>query len=219
MFNRIADTYDPLNHGLSLGIDTIWRKKAINIMKIDNKSVVLDVATGTGDIAILALKKNAATVVGIDPAFEMVRKTNQKITAYSGKFHAIEGFGEYLPLKSDFFSHVLISYGIRNVSERNLALSEFYRVLKKNGKLGILEFSKSGLPFFQTIYNVYFRYILTCVGGLISGDREAYEYLPESVSQFPSHEDFIAECLRAGFKLVRFSSGFLGISTFYEFQK
>jgi demethylmenaquinone methyltransferase/2-methoxy-6-polyprenyl-1,4-benzoquinol methylase len=219
MFNRIAGTYDTLNRGLSLGIDKMWRKKAIMFMGINENSIILDVATGTGDLAFLALKQNAARVIGIDPAFEMIRKTNQKLRSFSSKFHAIEGFGEYLPVKSSLFTHVMVSYGIRNIADRHRAINEFYRVLNHGGNFAVLEFSKTGVPFFQYIYNLYFQHILTRIGGWISGDREAYEYLPKSVSQFPTREVFIKECCDCGFKLKSVRSIFFGISTFYLFQK
>jgi demethylmenaquinone methyltransferase/2-methoxy-6-polyprenyl-1,4-benzoquinol methylase len=219
MFNRIARTYDPLNRGLTCGIDTLWRKKSISLMDIQKNSIILDVATGTGDLAFLALKNNAALVIGIDPAFEMIRKTNRKLTTYSDKFFAIESFGETLPLTHAFFSHVMISYGIRNISDRPLALNEFYRVLKPGGKLAVLEFSKTILPVVQTLYNVYFRYILTRIGGWVSGDRQAYEYFHTSVSEFPTKEEFIDECSSAGFHMTSVKSMFFGVCTFYLFHK
>lgn len=219
MFNRIARTYDPLNRGLSFGIDVLWRKKTISLMNINKDSVILDVATGTGDLAYLALKNNAAQVIGIDPAFEMIRKTNQKLIQYAARFFAIESFGENLPLTEDYFTHVMISYGIRNISARPLALSEFYRVLQPGGKFAVLEFSKTIVPLAQTLYNIYFQHILTRIGGWVSGDREAYEYLPKSVSQFPTKEEFIKECVNSGFTIVSVRSMFFGISTFYLFQK
>ncbi|MDH4262928.1 MAG: bifunctional demethylmenaquinone methyltransferase/2-methoxy-6-polyprenyl-1,4-benzoquinol methylase UbiE [Spirochaetia bacterium] len=219
MFNRIAKTYDPLNRGLSFGIDSLWRKKAISHMEIAENSIILDVATGTGDLAFLALKKNAARVIGIDPAYEMIRKTNEKLTAYSKKFFAIESFGEYLPLAEDYFTHIMISYGIRNITDRPLALKEFYRVLRPGGRFAILEFSKTILPLAQTFYNIYFRYILTKIGGWVSGDRKAYEYFHDSVSRFPAKEEFIKECIDAGFGIISVKSMSFGVCTFYLFQK
>jgi demethylmenaquinone methyltransferase/2-methoxy-6-polyprenyl-1,4-benzoquinol methylase len=219
MFNRIARTYDPLNRGLSFGIDVLWRKKAISLMDIDEESIILDVATGTGDLAFWALRNNAARVVGLDPAFEMIKKTNEKLTAYSKKFFAIEGFGEHLPLTEDYFTHVMISYGIRNISARSLALNEFYRVLQPGGKLAVLEFSKTIVPLAQILYNIYFRHVLTRIGGWVSGDREAYEYLPKSVSQFPTRDEFIKECTSSGFNTVSVRPIFFGVCTFYLFQK
>jgi demethylmenaquinone methyltransferase/2-methoxy-6-polyprenyl-1,4-benzoquinol methylase len=219
MFNRIANTYDPLNRGLSLGVDVLWRKKIITLMDIGKNSIILDVATGTGDLAFLALKKNAARVIGIDPAFEMLRKTNQKLMDYSTKFFAIESFGEYLPLTHDYFTHVMISYGIRNIADRPLALNEFYRVLRPDGRFAVLEFSKKIAPLAQNLYNVYFQYILTRIGGWVSGDRKAYEYLHRSVFRFPAKEEFIQECTEAGFKIDSVSSMFFGICNFYLFRK
>jgi len=219
MFNRIARTYDPLNRGLTCGIDTLWRKKSIALMGIGENSVILDVATGTGDMAFLALKNNAALVIGIDPAFEMIRKTSRKLTTYSRKFFAVESFGETLPLTHDYFSHVMISYGIRNIADRPLALKEFYRVLQPGGKLAVLEFSRPILPMVQTLYNAYFQHILTRIGGWVSGDRKAYEYLHTSVTEFPPKEAFIQECTAAGFQVTAVKSMFLGVCTFYLFHK
>jgi demethylmenaquinone methyltransferase/2-methoxy-6-polyprenyl-1,4-benzoquinol methylase len=188
-------------------------------MEIDDSSVILDVATGTGDLAILALKKNASRVYGLDPAFEMIKKTSKKLEDFSDRFRAIEGFGEYLPFKPSLFSHVMISYGIRNISDRKKALSEFHRVLKNKGTFAVLEFSKTGVPWFHYLYKYYFEHVLTRIGGWISGDREAYEYLPRSVSQFPSRDIFIQECMDSGFKLKSVNTIFFGVSTVYLFQK
>lgn len=219
MFNRIAGTYDSLNRGLSLGIDILWRKKAIAKMGIDQSSIILDVATGTGDLAFMALRENAKMVIGVDPAFEMIRKTHKKLTKFSEQFFAVESYGEQLPVQSSHFTHVMISYGMRNISDRKLALKEFYRVLRPGGTLAVLEFSREGVPAFQSCYNAYFHHILSWIGGIISGDWEAYSYLPKSVLKFPARNVFIEECEDAGFTLVESEPMSLGISTFYLFQK
>lgn len=217
MFNSIAPTYDLLNHLLSFGIDHSWRKKTIREIGIDEKSQILDLATGTGDLSALALKKNPRLVVGADPAFSMLYQTKKKLR--NASFHAVESFGEFLPFAEKTFSHAMISYGIRNVSNRDMVFKEIYRVLNNEGKFAILEFSQSQNKFFAAIYSFYFHKLLPFVGGIISGNKEAYRYLPQSVTTFPSAENLSKELLAVGFHKKLVQPLFFGITTLFVFEK
>lgn len=217
MFNSIAPTYDLLNHLLSFGIDHSWRKKTIREIQIDEHSRVLDLATGTGDLSALALKKNPKLVVGADPAFSMLSRTKQKL--HNASFHAVESFGEFLPFVEKTFSHVMISYGIRNVSNRDMVFKEIYRVLNSEGKFAILEFSQSQNKFFAAIYSFYFHKLLPFIGGIISGNKEAYRYLPQSVTTFPSVENLNKELIAVGFRKKLVKPLFFGVTTLFIFEK
>lgn len=209
MFNNISHRYDFLNHFFSLGIDKSWRKKTIHRMKIDNHAVILDLATGTGDLARTASRKNPQLIIGVDPARGMLSQTAKKIQK---SFFAVEAFAENLPLKSSVFSHAMIAYGIRNVSDRAQALAEVYRVLKPGGVFAILEFATPRNKIFSSIFNFYFHKVMSSIGGLLSGDRDAYSYLPESVDRFVTPEELSDEARRAGFEPVKIERYFFGVT-------
>jgi len=216
MFNSIAGKYDFLNRFLSFGTDVIWRKMAVKRLKINEHNLILDLATGTGDLAKEALKKKPKAVFGIDPAHEMIKRTQSKLKL---NYYAVEGFAEFLPFSSLSFDRAMIAYGIRNFSDRKAALNEIFRVLKKESLFGILEFSESRSSFFRMIYKVYFNRILSKLGGWISKNKEAYQYLPESVSSFVSPEALAKECENAGFKIVEIKPIFTGITSFVLLKK
>ncbi|MDH5720259.1 MAG: bifunctional demethylmenaquinone methyltransferase/2-methoxy-6-polyprenyl-1,4-benzoquinol methylase UbiE [Spirochaetia bacterium] len=216
MFNSIAKKYDFLNRFLSLGTDKIWRKMAIRRLKIMNNHFILDLATGTGDLAKEALKKKPHAVVGIDPAYEMIKRTKAKL---KHNYYAIEGYAESLPFVNSSFDRAMIAYGIRNFSDREKALKEIFRVLKKGSLFGILEFSESKSTFFRFIYKIYFHKILSKIGGFISKNKEAYTYLPESVSTFVSPEELSKECEGAGFETLQIMPIFTGITSFILVKK
>jgi len=222
MFNNIARRYDFLNHFLSLGIDKIWRKKAIrNLHGIPSNPVILDVATGTGDLAIAALKLNPEKVIGIDISLEMLNIGIEKIKKKKLD-HIIElkkGDSENLEFESNSFDGLTVAFGVRNYENLNKGLSEMYRVIKENGKLVVLEFSKPRAFPVKQIYNFYFRYILPGIGKIISKDSSAYTYLPESVNQFPERESFVTELEKVGFKNTTFETLSFGIATLYVAKK
>lgn len=220
MFNRIAARYDFLNHFLSLGIDNIWRKKTIRKMNIHSDSLILDLASGTGDLAVSAMKKKPSMIVGVDPARNMLKGAVKKKMLKKDYF-AVEAFGENIPFEKETFSHAMIAYGIRNVSDREQTFREVARVLKSNseGIFAVLEFSKSRSKLFSMAFDLYFKKILTFLGGIISRDKEAYRYLPESVEGFPAPEEFIKEGERNGFALIEKKEMFFGITTLYIFKK
>ena len=218
MFNSIAWRYDFLNHLLSFGIDRSWRKKAIHsVSGRYTKPEVLDVATGTGDLAIAALKLNPVRVTGIDISQNMIEKGRHKIAA-KGLERIIElkeGDTEKLEFNDNVFDITMVAFGVRNFSDPQKGLKEMYRVLRSTGTLMILEFSKPVRFPFRQIYFIYFRNILPFIGRLFSNDRNAYRYLPESVMLFPDIEDFIRLIESAGFTNVYHKKLTGGIASIY----
>ena len=206
MFSNIAPKYDFLNHFLSLGQDIVWRKKVAKIIKNNNFKKIVDIASGTGDLAIEIEKKIKNKIVGVDFCYEMLKIAKHK----TDKIFFINGDGTALPLKSNMFQCVTIAFGIRNIPDRITALKEFYRVLDKNGKLLILEFD---IPD-NFIFRFYFKHILPFIGGLFSS-RDAYEYLPNSVKNFPREKEFCKEMESANFKMENVISMSLGMVKLY----
>lgn len=202
MFNEIAHRYDFLNRFLSLGIDKGWRKKAINSLKDIQPKHILDVATGTGDLAIAALKLHPEKVTGIDLSSQMLSAGQQKLNKLqvNHQIELIKGDSESLPFGNNNFDAVTVAFGVRNFENLQLGLNEMYRVLKPGGKIAILEFSKPKSFPYKQLYNFYFSQILPVWGGLISNSKQAYSYLPESVKHFPEGADFLQYLTQAGFK-------------------
>ena len=192
MFEDISYRYDLLNHLLSFGLDYYWRKKLVQYCEITDNQQILDVATGTGDVIFEILKKYNVNAFGLDYAYNMVNIANKKSKklGYSNYTNFIQGDAEYLPFKNDSFDRLTISFGFRNIGHYNKALSEFNRVIKKNGQLLILEFSKPKYKIFNVMYQFYFKYILPRLGALLSR-ADAYRYLPESVNIRISKSDII----------------------------
>lgn len=221
MFDNISHRYDFLNHFLSLGIDRIWRRKAINTLRPLKPKLILDVATGTGDFAIQALSLNPDKIIGIDISEGMLSRGRIKLKErhLTGKVELLSGDSENIPFPENKFDAVTVAFGVRNFENLESGLKEIYRVLKTNGKVVILEFSKPGQFPFKQIYNFYFRAILPKLGRLISKDPAAYTYLPESVKAFPDGEAFTAILKNVGFKLTTCRSLTFGISSIYTGQK
>lgn len=218
MFNNIARRYDFLNHFLSLGIDNLWRKKAIKcISDIAPNPLMLDVASGTGDLAIAALKLNPQKVIGIDISTEMLNVGIKKIKrkGYQNLIELKKGDSENLEFHDNTFDGITAAFGVRNFENLNKGLSEMYRVLKPKGKIVILEFSKPKIFPVKQFYNFYFKAILPLLGKLISKDNSAYTYLPESVNQFPERELFIQKLEQVGFKNCSFKPLSFGIASLY----
>ncbi len=218
MFNNISKTYDFLNHFLSLGIDIIWRKKAINELKKDNPQQILDVATGTGDFAFEALKiLNPKKIVGVDISQGMLDIAQQKITkrGLGDKFSIKLGDSEKLPFEADEFDAVTVAYGVRNFENLEVGLADIHRVLKSGGKAVILEFSKPKAFPIKQLYNFYFSYVTPGIGKLFSKDARAYSYLPESVAAFPDGEKFVSLMQKAGFKNTKHRPLTFGICSIY----
>lgn len=213
MFNRIAPTYDLLNRLLSLGIDKLWRRSTITGMNLDERSIVLDLACGTGDLSFAAAERGVMSILAVDPSREMLRRAALKLRFEGTRTYFVEAFGEEIPLRSGLCSHAMIAFGIRNVQERQRAFAEVYRILKPGGIFAILEFTPMDRKLVSTVFNLYFQKILPGVGGMISRDREAYRYLPESVAKFVTSDDLVREAGEAGFSLVSKRAFSFGIAT------
>lgn len=218
MFNRIAPYYDFLNRLLSLGIDTIWRKKAIRQLEADNPQVILDVATGTADVAIqMAKQLEPQKIVGVDIAKEMLDIGRSKIEKY-GLDKLIElqqGDSENLPFETDSFDAITVAFGVRNFEQLETGLAEMLRVLRPGGKLVVLEFSKPTIFPFKQLFNLYFKHILPFIGKLTSKDPRAYRYLYESVQAFPDGDNFLNLLHKTGYKANKCIPLTLGICSIY----
>jgi demethylmenaquinone methyltransferase / 2-methoxy-6-polyprenyl-1,4-benzoquinol methylase len=217
MFDNIAPKYDFLNHFLSLGIDQLWRRRAIRLIKPFKPSEILDVATGTGDLAIEALKTGAKRVTGIDISEEMLALGRIKVEKL-GLDHQItlkRGDSEKLEFADGTFDAVTVAFGVRNFENLERGLSEIHRVLKNGGVLCVLEFSKPRVFPVKQFYKFYTGKILPFIGRLISKDDSAYRYLPDSVKEFPDSLDFILCLSNAGFMRTKEYRQTFGVATIY----
>ncbi len=220
MFDNIAPKYDLLNHVLSMKIDVLWRNKLVKWMKNDNPQEVLDVATGTGDLAITIEKGTGSKVVGLDLSQQMLNVGVIKIKKLKldGKISMQKGDAENLPFEDNRFDAVSVAFGIRNFENLPKGLAELRRVVKDNKSVYILEFSKVE-GFMGPLYMFYFKNILPAIGKLISKDNRAYTYLPDSVNAFPFGEKMKQILLDTGFKKVEYKKLSLGIATIYKATK
>jgi demethylmenaquinone methyltransferase/2-methoxy-6-polyprenyl-1,4-benzoquinol methylase len=206
MFDAIAPRYDLLNHVLSAGLDVRWRTRAIRELALRPGARVIDLCTGTGDLAVAALREQpSASVVGVDFAAEMLRLADRKIASLGlqRSIRVVRGDGMHIPVASASCDAATIGFGIRNVIEPRAALAELARVLRPGGRLAILEFGQPRLPGIRTLYAWYFRYLLPLVGKLVSKHQSAYSYLPASVGTFPSAAEFTRIIAATGFSQVR----------------
>ncbi|MEJ2667498.1 MAG: bifunctional demethylmenaquinone methyltransferase/2-methoxy-6-polyprenyl-1,4-benzoquinol methylase UbiE [Deinococcales bacterium] len=220
MFSTIAPRYDVLNRLLSFGIDRRWRAQAARAAVQDGSERVLDVATGTGDLAFtLASLAPNAEVIGVDFAEPMLERARGKARARAGRVRFEAGDGSALRFDADVFDAVTIAYGLRNFADIDAGLREFLRVLRPGGRLVVLEFPPPPGGVFGVLYGLYFRGVLPAVGGLISGRRGAYRYLPASVIAFPPPEVLAERMRRAGFQKVRYRLQSLGISAIHIGEK
>jgi demethylmenaquinone methyltransferase/2-methoxy-6-polyprenyl-1,4-benzoquinol methylase len=222
MFGAIAPRYDFLNRLLSFGIDRRWRKKAVRLLKYREGSRILDVATGTGDVALEIAHCTPASVkiTGADFCREMVELGEVKVAAspYAGRIDLKVAPCEDLPFANDTFDSITIAFGIRNVVDRKLGLAEMWRVMRPGGRMIILEFSTPRSRLFRQLYYFYFRRLLPIVGGLFSR-YNAYKYLPDSVLEFPSHEEFSKMISEAGFRNIHIHELTFGIASIYAGEK
>ena len=206
MFDAIAPRYDLLNHLLSGGMDRGWRSRAIDALGLTDRARVLDVCTGTGDLALAAVnRRHEASVVGVDFAAEMLRLGLVKVRAASleKRIHLVRGDAARIPVGDATCDAATIGFGIRNVAEPERALAEIARILKPGGRLAILEFGQPRVPGIRTLYAWYFRYLLPLVGRLISRHQSAYSYLPASVGTFPPPAEFAKILAATGFSQVQ----------------
>jgi len=221
MFDSISDRYDLLNHLLSVNIDKIWRGNAIKRLKEYHPENILDVATGTADFAIAASRIKGVNITGIDISEGMLSIGRQKIERkkLTERIKLIKGDSEELPFDDHIFDAAIVAFGVRNFENLKKGLGEVYRVLKPGGVFFILEFSKPGKTPFKQIYKFYFNKILPVVGRLISKDKNAYSYLPESVDNFPYGEKFLTILADVGFTNNSIKQQTFGIASIYEAHK
>ena len=206
MFDAIAPRYDLLNHVLSAGLDRRWRHQAVAALALNEGAQVLDVCTGTGDLALATVAQvPRASVVGIDFAGEMLRLGAAKVgaAALAARIRFVRGDAASIPVRTGSCDAATIGFGIRNVAQPDHALREIARVLKPGAPLAILEFGQPRIPGIRTMYSWYFRYLLPLVGRMISKHQSAYSYLPASVGAFPPPAEFAKILAAAGFSQVR----------------
>lgn len=219
MFARIARRYDVANHLLSVGVDYQWRKKLVRAVRSAGPAAILDLATGSGDVAF-ALADGlppATKIVGMDfcqPMLDQALAKRGGSPRWAGiDFH--QGDGLALPLPAAAFDAVTVAFGLRNMADRHRALSEMHRVLRPGGRLYVLEFSQPS-AWFRPFYYAYLKWLLPAAAGLVTGDRSAYEYLGGSIEEFPAREALAAEILRAGFRRVQATPLTFGIVALHE---
>lgn len=220
MFDNIAPKYDLLNHVLSMKIDVLWRNTLVKWLAKDQPKTILDVATGTGDLAITVQKGTNAQVVGLDLSQQMLNVGIEKIKKnnLSDKISMQKGDAENLPFQDNSFDGVTVAFGVRNFENLNKGLAELRRVVKDNKSVYILEFSKVE-GFLGPFYMFYFKNILPAIGRLVSKDNRAYSYLPDSVNAFPFGEKMKNILLETGFTKVEYKKLSLGIATIYKATK
>jgi len=221
MFDNISPKYDLLNRVLSLGIDIYWRKLAVKQLKSLKPKLILDVATGTGDFALEALSLQPDRIIGVDISEGMLAVGRQKVqkAGLSQKIELQQGDSEGLAFPDSTFDAVTVAFGVRNFENLEKGLADMQRVLKKGGKLVVLEFSQPQSFPFKQIYNFYFKNVLPFVGNTVSKDSAAYTYLPESVQAFPYGAAFLKILEKVGFSQVYAKSLTFGISSIYVATK
>ncbi len=221
MFNAIAPSYDFLNHFLSLGIDKRWRRRAVEKVAVLGPQRVLDVATGTGDMAIMINRLLGCRVTGADISAGMLEVAKGKIAA-AGLCDVVdvrEADSERLPFADGEFDAVTVAFGARNYQDLDQGLRDMARVTRRGGRVVVLEFSRPRRFPFKQIYMFYFRHILPLMGGLVSKDKRAYEYLPQSVLAFPDGDDFLRHMSEAGLQPIERQELTLGVATVYVAEK
>ncbi len=218
MFDAIAPRYDVLNRLLSLGIDQYWRKQAVRLLRDEHPRRILDVATGTADLAIQALDLEPEKVVGIDISEEMLRFGREKLArlGLDDRIVLQRGDAERLPFSDRQFDAVLVAFGVRNFENLQRGLREIRRVLKPGGSIVVLEFSRPRAFPIKQLYRLYTRYVLPRVGEAVSRDSGAYAYLPASVEAFPDGPAFLAELEAAGFHDLHARPLTFGIVSLYK---
>lgn len=221
MFNSIAPRYDMLNHWMSFGIHRLWRKRAVNLLADLKAPLILDVATGTADLALEACRINPVAIHAVDISEGMLKIAEQKILK-RGRQHTIQllkADSENLPFASRSFDAVMVAFGVRNFANPNKGLCEMARVLKPGGRVVVLELTTPRRPPFKQLYHFYFTHILSWWGGAISKDKDAYNYLPTSVIAFPEGSEFEELLLQCSLVPLKTLSQTFGIATIYLAEK
>ena len=224
MFDSIAHRYDFLNHFFSIGIDVLWRKRCIRILKREEHQpkTIIDMATGTGDFAIEAVRMGLkAQITGIDLSQGMLDVGIEKLKAkgLSNRISLLQGDSENLPFEDETFEAYTVAFGVRNFENLDKGLSEMYRVLTPKSLVVILEFSKPKRFPIKQLFGFYFKYIMPALGRLVSKDPAAYTYLPESVMAFPEGRDFLDRLASVGFEELRAITLTGGIASIYVGRK
>lgn len=222
MFDNIAHKYDFLNHFLSMNIDKIWRRKSIRLLEKSKPGKILDVATGTGDFAIEINKKlKPEKIIGIDISTGMLKVGEEKVKKkkLSEIIEFLEGDSENIKFPDNSFDAITVAFGVRNFEYLQKGINEMYRVLRPEGEVVVLEFSRPEKFPVKQLYNFYFKRILPTVGRIFSKDMSAYTYLPASVDVFPYGKKFVDKMKEAGFKNVYEKRFTFGISSVYYGQK
>lgn len=218
MFDHIAPKYDLLNQVLSLGIHKGWRRKTIKKLRDLKPRIIMDVATGTGDLAIEAVRQlNPEKVVGVDISEGMMRLGREKVKAKKLD-HIIsfqQGDSENLPFPDNTFDAVTVGFGVRNFAHLEKGITGMYKALKPGGKLVVLEFSKPHQFPMKQLTNFYYRFILPLVGRMVSSDKRAYTYLPESIAAFPEGPAFLEVMKKSGFPKVEWQPLTFGVASIY----
>lgn len=222
MFDEVSSNYDFLNRVLTFGLDIGWRKKVVRIVKSHSSTKetknILDIATGTGDLAImLATKINNVKIIGLDISKGMLNVGIKKVKAkgLESQIDMVLGDSEKLPFNDDTFDAITVGFGVRNFENLDKGLQEIHRVLKKNGVFVVLETSQPNKFPIKQFFKFYSKYIIPTIGGLFSKDKKAYNYLPESASKFPYGEAFNNILLKNGFNKATNNPVAFGISTIY----
>ncbi len=221
MFDTISGKYDGLNRVISFGIDVKWRKKVVAHVAAQHPDSILDIATGTGDLAISLARTSASRIVGLDLSEGMLRVGRKKLEerGLSERIEMVQGDSEALPFDLETFDAVTVAFGVRNFEDLDKGLAEIFRVLKPGGTLVILETSvPTRFPYKQG-YHLYTRYMLPLIGRLLSKDRVAYSYLSESAASFPYGEAFNNILIKNGFIRVKDNPQTLGVATIYTASK
>jgi demethylmenaquinone methyltransferase/2-methoxy-6-polyprenyl-1,4-benzoquinol methylase len=221
MFDRIAPKYDLLNKVLSVGIDKGWRKKMVAELKPLQPKTMLDIATGTADVAIACMQLKPSHITGVDISALMLAEGQKKIEVlgFAKQITLQQADSESLPFEDNSFDAITVAFGVRNFQNLDKGLSEMFRVLKPNGKVVILEFSQPEKFPIKQFYNFYSKYILPTIGQLVSKERAAYEYLPESVAAFPYGQEFVKIMNRNNFVNSKCVPLTFGIASIYVGSK
>ena len=221
MFNNISARYDFLNHLLSMGIDKLWRKKAIRLLSNRPVKQLLDIATGTGDFALAGLKLSPEKIIGSDISEGMLNVGVEKIKKKASENIISFELGDAEDIKhpDKSFDAITVGFGVRNFENLEKGLSEMYRVLRVDGQVAILEFSKPRKFPIKQFYNFYFLNILPLIGKLVSKDASAYTYLPESVQEFPDGQEFLDILTKLGYKNAKQYPVTFGIASIYWAEK
>ncbi len=222
MFDNIAPSYDNINHILSLSIDKLWRKRVVKLVKRLKPQRVMDLATGTGDLAIKMAKRMPKTsIMGVDLSENMLAVAAEKVRRLGLDDHIAlyQGDAEQLDVADGVLDAVTIAFGIRNFGNVEAGLKEIMRALRSGGHVVILEFSTPRNPIVRRLYSLYSNHVMKPVGGMISKDRKAYDYLPDSIVEFPAREEFISLMQQAGFEGCYRRSQTLGIAQIYVGRK